>query len=141
VIHQVRVIFGDTDQMGVVYYANYLRYFEAARAALLRDRGLSGRDLDQLGVGFPVAEARCRYRRPARYEDLLAVHIEVSELGHARVSFSYRVMRGEELIADGGTVHACVDHRSGRPCRIPERLRAALGAGGAGSVAGPPGVV
>ena len=141
-IHQVRVIFGDTDQMGVVYYANYLRYFEGARAALLRSRGLSGRDLEELGVAFPVAEARCRYRRPARYEDLLDVHIEVSELGHARVRFAYRVLRGEELVADGDTLHACID-RSGRPCRIPERLRVALAAVPGGeprSVAGAQGV-
>jgi acyl-CoA thioester hydrolase len=124
-IHQVRVIFGDTDQMGVVYYANYLRYFEGARAALLRARGLSGRDLEEHGVAFPVADASCRYRRPARYEDLLDIHIEVSELGHARVRFAYQVTRAGELLADGATTHACVD-RSGRPRRIPQRLRAAL---------------
>ena len=69
-IHPVRVIFGDTDQMGVVYYANHLRFFEAARAAFLREHGLSGRDLTDLGVGFPVAEVHCKYRRPARYEVL-----------------------------------------------------------------------
>ncbi|HLU65067.1 MAG TPA: thioesterase family protein [Kofleriaceae bacterium] len=124
-VHQVRVIFGDTDKMGVVYYANYLRYFESARAALLRSRGLSGRDLDSLGVGFPVAEAHVRYRRPALYEDLLDVHIAIAELGFARVRFEYVVRRGEEVLADGFTLHACTD-TSGRPCRIPERLRAAL---------------
>ncbi len=124
-IHQVRVIFGDTDQMGVVYYANYLRWFESARAALLRDRGLSGRHLSELGVGFPVAEAFCKYRRPAHYEDLLDIDIQVSELGFARIRFAYQVLRGEELIADGHTVHACVDGR-GKPVRIPEPLRAAF---------------
>ena len=125
-VHSVRVIFGDTDQMGVVYYANYLRYFEGARAALLRAHGVSGRDLARLGVGFPVVEAHCRYRRPAHYEDLLDVHIEVSELAQVRVRFGYRITRGEELLADGFTVHACVDH-GGKPRRIPEPLRAALG--------------
>ena len=128
-IHQVRVIFGDTDQMGVVYYANYLRWFESARAALLRERGLSGRHLVDLGVSFPVAEAFCKYRRPAHYEDLLDVDIQVSELGLARIRFGYQVRRADELIADGHTLHVCVDGR-GKPVRIPEPLRAAFATAG-----------
>lgn len=126
--HQVRVIFGDTDQMGVVYYANYLRWFEGARAAYLREHGLSNRDLTELGVGFPVAEAHCRYRRPAYYEDLLDVDITLPEMGRAQVRFEYRVLRGEELLADGWTVHACIGG-GGRIVRIPERLRLALAPG------------
>ena len=126
--HQVRVIFGDTDQMGVVYYANYLRWFEGARAAYLREHGLSGRDLTELGVSFPVAEAHCKYRRPAHYEDLLDVDITLPEMGRAQVRFAYRVLRGEELLADGWTVHACIG-AGGRIVRIPERLRVALGGG------------
>jgi acyl-CoA thioester hydrolase len=129
VIHQVRVIFGDTDQMGVVYYANYLRYFESARSALLRARGFSARELVEQGVMFPVTEAGCRYRRPARYEDLLDVHIAVTRMGHASVRFGYEVRRGEELVAEGHTVHACVD-ASGRPRRIPSELRTVFAAGG-----------
>ena len=124
-IHQIRVIYGDTDQMGVVYYANYLRWFESARADYLRQHGLSNRDLVELGVAFPVAEAYCKYRRPAHYEDLLDVDIVISEFGLARVRFEYRVERAGELLAEGYTVHACVDGR-GRPGRIPERLREAL---------------
>jgi acyl-CoA thioester hydrolase len=125
-IHQVRVIFGDTDQLGVVYYANYLRWFEGARAALVRERGLSGRHLSELGVAFPVAEAYCKYRRPAHYEDLLDVDIQVTELGHVRIRFGYQVLRGGELLADGTTLHACVDAKSGRPVRIPAPVRAAF---------------
>ena len=124
-IHEVRVIFGDTDQMGVVYYANYLRYFESARAALMRHLGLSGKDLVRLGVQFPVAEASCRYRKPAHYEDLLEVDITVTELGLARVCFSYVVRRGDDVIAQGSTMHACID-ASGRPRRIPAELRDAF---------------
>src|SRR5690606_5609707 len=124
------VIFGDTDQMGVVYYANYLRYFEAARAAMLREIGSSGRHLEDLGVGFPVIEASCRYRRPARYEDLLDVELVLASLGAARLRFTYRIRRGDELIAEGFTDHACVD-ATGRPCRIPAELRRMMG----GSVA------
>jgi acyl-CoA thioester hydrolase len=126
-IHEVRVIFGDTDQMGVVYYANYLRYFESARAALLRAAGSSGQHLRDLGVGFPVVEAHCRYRQPARYEDLLEVHIAIARLGGAQVRFSYEIRRGSDLVADGYTVHACVGP-DGRPRRVPDELRRLLGA-------------
>lgn len=128
-IHQVRVIFGDTDQMGVVYYANYLRYFESARSALLRARGFSARALVDQGVMFPVTEAGCRYRRPARYEDVLDIHIAVTQMGHATVRFGYQVRRDEELVAEGHTVHACVD-ASGKPRRIPAELRSLFAAGG-----------
>lgn len=127
-IHQVRVIFGDTDQTGAVYYANYLRWFESARAALCRERGISGRQLTELGVMFPVAEVSCTYRRPTFYEDLVDVDIQVTELGQARIRFGYQLRRGGELIAEGHTVHACVDAR-GKPVRIPEPLRAAFAAG------------
>lgn len=128
-IHQIRVIFGDTDQMGIVYYANYLRFFESARAGLLRERGFSARALVEQGVMFPVTEASCRYRRPAHFEDLLDVHVEIVQMGHVRVRFQYAVRRGDELVAEGHTVHACLD-ASGRPRRIPADLRAAFATGG-----------
>ena len=124
-IHQVRVIFGDTDQMGVVYYANYLRYFEAARAAYLRSIGSSGQHLESLGIGFPVVEAHCRYRKPARYEDLLDVDVEVGDLRGASLRFTYEIRRGTDVVADGHTVHACTS-LDGRPTRIPEALRALI---------------
>ena len=127
-IHQVRVIYGDTDLSGAVYYGNYLRWFESARAALVRERGLSGRHLAELGVSFPVAEAFCKYRRPTFYEDLLEVEIQVTELGQASVRFAYHIRRDGELIAEGYTVHACVDAR-GKPVRLPEPLRVAFGSG------------
>lgn len=120
--HSVRVIFGDTDQMGVVYYANYLRYFEGSRAALLRSVGFGGTDLSRWGVGFPVIEAHCRYIVPARYEDLLDVVVEVTEIRAASLRFDYRVERGDDRIAEGFTRHACVATDNGRPCRLPREL-------------------
>lgn len=124
-VHQVRVIFGDTDQMGVVYYANYLRFFEASRAALLRSLGRNQKDLDEWNVALPVVEATCKYRRPAHYEDLLDIDVSVGELRGASLRFDYLVRRAEVLLADGFTRHACVD-RNGRPRRIPEPLRALI---------------
>ena len=124
-VHQVRVIFGDTDQMGVVYYANYLRFFESSRAALLRSLGRTQKDLDDWDVALPVVEAHCKYRRPAHYEDLLDIEVLVSDLRGASLRFDYHVRRDGQLLADGYTRHACIDRR-GRPRRIPEPLRALI---------------
>ena len=124
-LHEIRVIFGDTDQMGVVYYANYLRYFESARAAYWRDLGKSYRDLEAWGVALPVIEAHCNYRRSALYEDLLTVDVGVSELRVASLRFAYRVLRGAELLADGYTRHAVIG-TDGRPRALPAPLRDAI---------------
>jgi acyl-CoA thioester hydrolase len=122
-IHEQRVIFGDTDQMGVVYYANYLRYFEASRAAFLRSFGRSHADLDAWGVALPVVEAHCRYRLPARYEDLLHVNVTIGEVRGASLRFDYRVTRGADLLADGFTRHAVIGP-DGRPRAMPPEFRA-----------------
>jgi acyl-CoA thioester hydrolase len=123
--HEVRVIFGDTDQMGVVYYANYLRYFEGARAAYWRALGRSYRDLEDAGVALPVIEAHCNYKRPALYEDLLEVDVTVSELRAASMRFAYSVVRGGELLAEGYTRHAVIG-TNGKPRALPEHLRALI---------------
>jgi acyl-CoA thioester hydrolase len=125
VIVEQRVIFGDTDQMGVVYYANYLRYFEAARAGYWRGQGHSYKDLEAADVALPVVEAHCRYRRPAYYEDLLAIAVVVSELRGASLTFSYQIRRGGELLADGWTRHAVIGG-AGKPKPLPPALRAEL---------------
>jgi acyl-CoA thioester hydrolase len=129
-IHEQRVIFGDTDQMGVVYYANYLRYFEASRAAFLRWFGKSHADLDAWGVALPVVEAQCTYRLPARYEDLLLVDVTVSEVRAASLRFAYRVLRGDDLLATGMTRHAVIGP-DGRPRAMPPELRTIVAGAGA----------
>ncbi|MDB4952458.1 MAG: thioesterase [Myxococcales bacterium] len=120
--HEVRVIFGDTDQMGVVYYANYLRYFESSRAAYWRALGKSYKDLEAWGVALPVVEAHCKYKRPAHYEDLLEIDVEVGELRGASIRFLYTVYRGHEILADGFTRHAVIGS-DGRPKALPDVLR------------------
>ncbi|MEM9489278.1 MAG: thioesterase family protein [Myxococcota bacterium] len=122
-IHQIRVIYGDTDQMGVVYHANYLRYFEASRAAFLRGLGRSYSDLERMGIALPVVEATCLYRRPAHYEDLLDIHVAVSELRRASMRFVYRAVRDGDVLAEGQTRHAVVDPDSGKPRAMPTELR------------------
>ncbi|MHB8418030.1 MAG: acyl-CoA thioesterase [Myxococcales bacterium] len=120
---ELRVIYGDTDQMGVVYYANYLRYFEAGRGAFLRAFGRNYREIEASGVKMPVVEARVRYRAPARYDDLLRVETTLAEVRRASLLFTYEVRRAEETaaLAEGETLHACLGP-SGKPTRVPEEV-------------------
>ena len=132
---RVRVRYAETDQMGVVYHANYFVWFEVGRTDLLRGSGWSYRELEGDGVSLPVIQASCDYRLPARYDDELEIRTTGAILTHVRVEFTYEVVRisdGASLVT-GRTVHAALD-RDGRPCRLPARVRAlferqALGAG------------
>ena len=132
-VARLRVIYGDTDQMGIVYYANYLRYFESARNEYLRVAGATYRAFEEThGLILPVVEAHVNYRRPARYDDELAISAAVEPRGAASVRFVYEIHRvekdgapGEQLVT-GHTIHACVT-REGRVTRLPDDLRAAVG--------------
>jgi acyl-CoA thioester hydrolase len=122
-----RVIYGDTDQMGVVYYANYLRWFEQGRSEFLRQIGLPYPVIEQQGFHFPVVEVACRYTESARYDDVIRIETELTDLGRASLSFAYRIScdNDHRPLATGTTKHACIDH-SGRVARLPEILRRAL---------------
>ncbi len=121
---RLRVIYGDTDQMGVVYHANYLRFFEASRNEFFRARGGNYRDLEADGLLLPVVEANVKYLAPAHYDDLIEIEVGVDELKRATFAFTYVLRReGEEkVLATGRTVHACLDRATGRPVRIPDAL-------------------
>jgi acyl-CoA thioester hydrolase len=124
---EIRVIYGDTDQMGVVYYANYLRYFEAGRNEFIRAKGLRYRDFEAtFRLMLPVVEASVSYRAPARYDDLLTVETSLAEVRRASARFDYRIVRDGEVVATGHTVHACVDPQ-GRVQRMPRELVERLG--------------
>lgn len=127
---RLRVIYGDTDQMGVVYYANYLRYFEFARSEYIRARGRSYREIEKEGLRLPVVEAHAHYRAPARFDDLLLIRTRVQQLRRASITFSYEVLReGEpDVLCTGHTVHACLNPE-GRPIRFPPGVVALLDAG------------
>ncbi len=121
----IRVIYGDTDQMGVVYYANYLRYFEAGRGEFLRAHGRSYREVEAAGLSIPVVEARVRYRAPARYEDLLRLETTLAEVRRVSLRFTYALLRGDDrrLLAEGETAHAILGP-DGRLMRVPEEIAA-----------------
>jgi acyl-CoA thioester hydrolase len=123
----VRVRYAETDTMGIVYYANYLVWFEVARTDLLRSAGWSYRDMEAQGYRLPVLEVGCEYRQPAKYDDELDVKTGGLLLSPVRVKFEYEVVRPKDdiVLAAGFTVHASVD-RDGRPCRLPERVRELL---------------
>ena len=98
---ELRVIYGDTDQMGVVYYANYLRYFEAARGHFVRARGRSYKEFEAAGFALPVIEAHVKYRQSLRYDDLFAIRAVVAERKRVTGKFAYEITRGGEAIAEG----------------------------------------
>ncbi|HVZ70863.1 MAG TPA: thioesterase family protein [Polyangia bacterium] len=142
-VARTRVIYGDTDQMGMVYYANYLRYFEIARNEYLRVAGATYRAFEEThGLMLPVVEAHVTYRRPARYDDELAISAAVIARGAASVRFEYEIHRvatattpGEKLVS-GYTIHACIT-REGRVTRLPDELRAAVGLPASSTGGGP----
>lgn len=113
----VRVTYRDTDQMGYVYYANHLVWFEIGRTEFVRRLGRPYREIEQAGIFLPVVSARVDYRAPARYDDLIEIRTKVSRLSHVGISFDYRLTRresgGEILIAEGSTRHAFTD-RTGK---------------------------
>ena len=124
---EFRVRYADTDQMGWVYYANYLRWFEIGRAEMLRSAGHSYREVEAEGTWLPVLEASCRYHEGARYDDLVAIETAVAELRKASVTFSYRLRRaGDEVLLATGMTRHCFLGRDGRAGRAPEGLRALL---------------
>ncbi|MBM3819545.1 MAG: acyl-CoA thioesterase [Acidimicrobiia bacterium] len=121
---RVRVRYAETDRMGVVYYANYLVWFEVGRTEWLRDAGWTYRDMEREGVSLPVIEARCEYRQPARYDDEIDIRTQATLLTPVRVRFDYEVVlaAGGAVAAAGHTIHAALDP-GGRPCRLPARVR------------------
>ena len=120
----VRVRYAETDKMGVVYYANYLVWFEVGRADLLRSLGWTYRDMEHAGISLPVIEAHCVYQRPARYDDELEIRTTGRIFSPVRMEFTYEVRRIDDgvVAASGKTVHAALDKGS-KPCRLPARIR------------------
>ena len=123
----VRVRYAETDQMGVVYYANFFVWFEVARADLLRTLGWTYREMEASGVRLPVIEAHCEYHRPARYDEEIEIRTEGRLCSPVRMEFRYDVVlkASAESVATGRTVHAALG-LDGRPCRLPARVREAF---------------
>ncbi len=123
----VVVRYAETDMMGVVYHGNYLPWFEVGRTALLKEMGLSYREMEQQGYRLPVLEVTAKYHRPALYDDTLTIVTRLHELPVLRIRLDYEVRRGEELLATGQTIHVFID-REGRPVRPPANAAAVFSA-------------
>ncbi len=122
-----RVLYGDTDAGGVVYNANYLRYFEIGRTELMREWVCSYSDIEKLGFVLPVTECWSRFKAPAFYDDLLLIETTVAEVSDLKCRFNYRILRHEpgavrpKLLVKGYTVHAAVT-KEGRLTRLPPEI-------------------
>ena len=133
----VRVRFGETDLMGIVHHGTYISYFEVGRVEYMRRRGLDYHSWTELGIHLPVVEAYVRYRRTARFDELLCIETRLSELARVKVRFDYRLLRepespdekpldpDEQIVAEGHTLLACVDQHH-IPRRIPAEAEAVL---------------
>src|SRR2546423_7508704 len=129
----VRVRFADTDAQGIAHNSAYLVWFEVARVEYLRAFAGGYQALRDHGMEAIVLESLCRYRIPVRFDDELVVHTRCVGLRGARFRYEYAITRGEEIVADGHTEHACVDAATFRPTRVPEWLAEAIKAAEAAS--------
>lgn len=115
----LRILYADTDQMGVVYHGNYLRFFEQGRAEFLRDAGEPYAEAERVyGMRLPVVEALVTYKAPAHYDEIVSIHTRLVAIGRASLRFAYEVTRGETVLALGHTAHACVDMQ-GKVQKLP----------------------
>lgn len=121
--YHYRVIYADTDMMGITYYANYLKFFEAARTEYFRALGFPYTECEKKGIYLPVAEAHANYLAPSRYDDDLTVRTSVAEIGNSTLRFEYQAMNTKTgvTVATGYTVHVFVN-KAMKPCRVPEEI-------------------
>jgi len=121
--HRLRVYWEDTDAGGVVFYANYLKFFERARTEWLRELGVAQQALrEATGAIFVVTDTQVRYRAPARLDDMLDVTVALRQRGAASMTIAQQAWRGETLLAEGEIRIGCVDHGTFKPRRIPNEV-------------------
>lgn len=122
--YEMRVIYGDTDKMGISYYGNYFRWFEAARTEYFRALELPYTECEKKGIFLPVVEANAKYHAPSSYDDLLIVRTSVSEVSRTSIRFQYQVFEKNsmKLLVTGFTVHVSVDAKM-KPSRLPEEVK------------------
>ncbi|MBO3117339.1 acyl-CoA thioesterase [Winogradskyella sp. DF17] len=120
---EIRVRYGETDQMGVVYHANYAVYFEVGRTEWLREFGLSYSEMEAEGIMLPVISLSINYKNSARYDDRLKVKTTLKKMPTASIEFNYELSKiNGELLATGNTILAFIDMKRNRPTRCPKYL-------------------
>ena len=124
--NRLRVTYGETDQMGIVYHANYLRYFEVSRTEMLRSRGLAYRELEEDGVLLQVVKCALEFHRPAHYDDLLEVRSHITQVGKASLVIASEVWHNGVLLVTGEVKLAAVARATGRIAPLSQRLLEAI---------------
>jgi len=123
----VRVRYGETDQMGYVYYGFYAMYYEVARVESLRQLGVTYKEIEAMGIIMPVLENKSKYIMPARYDEVLTITTTIREKPGVRIKFEYEIFNEQsKLIHQGETLLAFVDKQSNRPCRPPQAMEDVL---------------
>ena len=117
----VRVRYAETDRMGLLHHANYVVYFEMGRTELLRQKGITYRDVEDSGHLLVIVDLECKYKKPAYYDDLLTLRTIVERVTHVKIIHRYELKRNGVLLAEGRSTLACVD-RDGRPQGLPPML-------------------
>ncbi len=118
---EIRVRYAECDPMGYLHHSKYFEYFEMGRTELLRLSGVRYRDLEERGILFVVARTACRFRKPARYDDLLKLQVEITRQTRARIDHVYRLYRDGVQLCEAESTLACVD-RNGQIIPIPEEM-------------------
>lgn len=118
-----RVRYAETDRMGLLHHANYFVYFEMGRTELLRQKGITYRDVEDSGHLLVIVDLQCKYKKPAYYDDLLTLRTIVERVTHVKIIHRYELRRDGMLLAEGRSTLACVD-RDGRPQGLPPTLHA-----------------
>jgi len=119
---QIRVRYAETDRMGLLHHATYFVYFEMGRTELLRQRGVSYREVEDAGHFLVIIDIGCKYKKPAEYDDVLTLRTTVAKVSHVKIVHNYQVFRDGTLLAEGHSTLACVD-RDGKPQALPDLLK------------------
>lgn len=118
---QFRVRYGETDQMGFVYYGNYAQYFEMGRTEWLRKLGITYKKMEEDGIMLPVMNLNINYLKPAKYDDLITLKTTLTKMPSAKIEFSYEVFNeGNELLTTANTTLVFVNMKTNKPTRAPE---------------------
>jgi acyl-CoA thioester hydrolase len=122
-VTSIRVRYYDTDQMGIVYYGNYARFYEIGRVEALRNLGLSYKEIEETGISMPVYDLTSRFIRPAKYDDVLTIRVTILQVPKTRLMFNYEIYnQHDQLLNTGQTTLVFVRTETGRPCSAPTAL-------------------
>lgn len=120
--YQIRVPYVDVDRMEFVYHSHYIEYFDMARTEMIRSLGLTNLQMEEEGVALPVVDIQIKFKKPARYDDVLTIRTQVLEMPGATITFHYEVLREEESLCKASVKLAFMTSATGKACRPPQKL-------------------